>query len=146
MIRIFLALLVVALAGMAGCRSKGFEPPGYVMGCPTGGDKKIKGVDDLIAAKSDPSGNIDDIKIAEMRCAKRGEQLRIEVDLINESKDVRRLAWRFRWLDKEGMRAWAEETWKPELLYGKTRHTVSTVSPSAEAVDFRFVVRNLEQP
>jgi uncharacterized protein YcfL len=145
MIRIVLALLVVALAALAGCRSKGFEHPGYVMGCPTGGDKKVKDVKDLIAAKADPSGNIANIEIVEMRCAERGERLRIEVDLMNDSKDMRRLAWRFRWLDKEGMRAWEEETWKPELLYGKTRHTVSTVSPSREAVDFRFMLMDQDK-
>ncbi|MEQ1882470.1 MAG: YcfL family protein [Burkholderiales bacterium] len=145
MIRIVLALLIVALAGLAGCRSKGFEHPGSVMGCPTGGDKKIKDTQDLIAAKADPSGNIADIEIVEMRCAERGERLRIEIDLKNDSKDVRRLAWRFRWLDKEGMRAWEEETWKPELLYGNTRHTVSTVSPSREAVDFRFMLMDQDK-
>ena len=145
MIRFLVALLLVA-ASLMGCQSKGFEPAGYVMGCPTGGDKKIKNSNDLLKAKVESSGALADVEVLELRCSNRGDRLRVEVDLMNQSKDVRRLAWRFRWLDKEGMRAWAEETWKPELLYGKTRHTVSTVSPSAEAVDFRFVVRNQEQP
>ncbi|MFN0039702.1 MAG: YcfL family protein [Burkholderiales bacterium] len=143
MIRKFLALFFLA-ASLIGCQSKGYEPAGYVMGCPTGGDKKIKNSNDLLKAKVESSGALADVEVIEMRCSDRGDRLRIEVDLMNRSKDDRRLTWRFRWLDKEGMRAWAEETWKPELLYGKTRHTVSTVSPSAEAVDFRFVVRNLE--
>jgi uncharacterized protein YcfL len=145
MIRIVLAVLIFALAGLAGCRSKGFEHPGYVMGCPTGGNKKIKDTQDLIAAKAETSNSVANIEIVEIRCAERGERLRIEVDLMNDSKEIRRLAWRFRWLDKEGMRAWEEETWKPELLYGKTRHTVSTVSPSRDAVDFRFLMLDQNQ-
>ncbi len=138
-VRLF-TLFLAALFALAGCGGNKFERPGYAFGCPTGGDKKIKDKEDLIAAKVERSGDTGDIEITDMRCSDRSSLLRIDVDLRNESKDVRRIAYRFRWLDKEGMRAWEDESWKPVLLYGSTNYTVTTLSPSQEATDFRIVL------
>jgi hypothetical protein len=38
-----------------------------------------------------------------------------------------------------------EEAWKPILVYGLSRHLVETVSPTAKAVDFKFVLMDQEE-
>ena len=81
----------------------------------------------------------------DLRCSERAGLLRIDVDLKNESREVRRIAYRFRWLDKEGMRAWDDESWKPLLIYGNTLYTVTTMSPSQDATDFRVVVMDQDK-
>jgi uncharacterized protein YcfL len=140
-----LTLLLAAMFALAGCGGSKFERPGYVFGCPTGGNKKIKDKESLIMAKVERSGKTDDIEISDLRCSERSSLLRIDVDLKNDGKDVRRIAYRFRWLDKEGMRAWDDESWKPLLLYANTNYTVTTLSPSHEATDFRIVLLNQDK-
>jgi hypothetical protein len=135
-----LTLMMLAAVAAAGCGGNRFERPGYAFGCPTGMEKKISDKEGLIEAKVEGAGNVGDVRVVDMRCTERGNLLRIDVDLNNASKNVRRIAYRFRWLDKEGMRAWDDEAWKPVLIYGKTLHTVSALSPSQDAADFRLVL------
>jgi uncharacterized protein YcfL len=54
------------------------------------------------------------------------------------------MAYKFRWIDREGMRAWEEETWKPVLLYDNSNLVINGVSPTNKAVDFRLVLRSDE--
>jgi len=140
-----LTVLLAAVFALAGCGGSKFERPGYAFGCPTGGNKKIKDKESLIVAKVERSGKTDDIEVADLRCSERSSLLRIDIDLKNEAKDVRRIAYRFRWLDKEGMRAWDDESWKPLLLYANTNYTVTTLSPSQEATDFRIVLMDQDK-
>ena len=140
-----LTLFLAAMFALAGCGGSKFERPGYAFGCPTGGDKKIKDKENLIAAKVERSGKTDDIEVTDLRCSDRSSLLRIDVDLKNDGKEVRRIAYRFRWLDKEGMRAWDDESWKPLLLYANTNYTVTTLSPSQEATDFRIVLMDQDK-
>ncbi len=137
--------LCAAMFALTGCGGNKFERPGYAFGCSTGGDKKIKDKDSLIMAKVERSGKTDDIEVTDLRCSDRGSLQRIDVDLTNDSKEVRRIAYRFRWLDKEGMRAWEDESWKPLLLYANTNYTVTTLSPSPEATDFRIVLMDQDK-
>lgn len=138
-IRMLIAILAAATA-LAACGGNRYERPGYAFGCPTGMEKKITDKDALIESKVEKSGGVRDIEVVDLRCTERGDLLRIDVELRNESRDVRRVAYRFRWLDREGMRAWDDESWKPVLIYGKTLHTVTTVSPSVDAADFRMML------
>jgi uncharacterized protein YcfL len=140
-----LTLLLAAVFALAACGGSKFERPGYAFGCPTGDNKKIKDKESLIVAKVERSGKTDDIEVADLRCSERSSLLRIDIDLKNDSKDVRRIAYRFRWLDKEGMRAWDDESWKPLLLYANTNYTVTTLSPSQEATDFRIVLMDQDK-
>jgi uncharacterized protein YcfL len=135
-----LATILIASIAVAGCSGNKFERPGFTYGCPTGDNKKISSKEDLIKAKLEIAGSLPDIEVVDLRCSERASLLRIDVDLKNEGKEVRRIAYRFRWLDKEGMRAWDDESWKPLLIYGNTLYTVTTMSPSQEATDFRVVV------
>lgn len=139
-----LALLPLFLA--AGCGGNKYERDGYAFGCPTGMEKKIKSKEALIKAKLEESGDIPYIEVTDMRCSDRSQLMRIEVDVRNDSEEAHRVAYRFRWLDREGMRAWEDESWKPLMIYGKTHHTIATSSPSQDAVDFRVEMRSLDKP
>lgn len=140
-----LTTILIVSIGVAGCGGNKFERPGFAYGCPTGDNKKINSKEDLIKAKVEVAGSLPNVEVVDLRCSERASLLRIDVDLKNESKEVRRIAYRFRWLDKEGMRAWDDESWKPVLLYGNTLYTVTTMSPSQEATDFRVVVMDQDK-
>ncbi len=136
---------VIASIGLAGCASQTkYEGPGYAYGCPAGAEK-INSKADLIKAKVEMAGSIPHIDVVDLRCAQRSEQLRVDVDLKNTGNDVRRIAYKFRWMDKDGMRAWDDETWKPVLIYGNTIQTLTTQPPTQEATDFRVVVMDQDK-
>ncbi len=140
-----LGTILIASIAVAGCGGSKFERPGFAYGCPTGDNKKIQSKEDLIKAKLEIAGSLPNFEVVDLRCSERAGLLRIDVDLKNESREVRRIAYRFRWLDKEGMRAWDDESWKPLLIYGNTLYTVTTMSPSQDATDFRVVVMDQDK-
>ena len=139
--------LLAALAAtmlIAGCATKkGFEQPGYAFGCPIG-EQKVGSMDDLVKAKTAMEGRRTTIQPTELRCTKTGELLKIDANLNNDSKSVKRIAYKFRWIDREGMRAWEEESWKPLMLYDNSNMMISTVAPTSKAVDFRLILRSDE--
>ncbi len=94
------AIASIVLAGCAG-QTK-YEGPGYAYGCPAGAEK-INSKSDLIKAKVEMAGSIPHIDVVDLRCAQRAGQLRIDVDLKNAGNDVHRIAYKFRWMDKDGM-------------------------------------------
>lgn len=140
------AITLLAALAAAGCAGNKYEREGYAFGCPVGMEKKISDKEELVEAKLEQSGHIPYIVVQDIRCADRGNTMRIEVDLYNEGKEVHRVAYRFNWLDKDGMQAWDEEAWKPLMIYAKTRHTVFTTTPSENATDFRIMLRSQDQP
>jgi uncharacterized protein YcfL len=136
------AAAVLLLA--TGCATKkGFEVPGFAFGCPIG-DTKVSSMDDLVKAKVIVEGRRSTVQATEMRCSKTGDLIRIDANLNNDSRSVRRVAYKFRWIDREGMRASDEEPWKPLMLYDNSNLVVNTVSPSNKAVDFRLILRSEE--
>jgi len=139
---VFAALAATAL--MAGCATKkGFEQPGYAFGCPIG-DQKVSSMDDLVKAKTAMEGRRTTIQPTELRCTKAGDLLKIDANLNNDSSSVKRISYKFRWIDREGMRAADEESWKPLMLYNNSNMMVSTVAPNAKAVDFRLILMSGE--
>jgi len=140
-------VIVTAVAlGMlaAGCATKkGFEVPGYAFGCPVG-ETKVGSMDDLVKAKVVTEGRRSTVQATEMRCARTGDLLKIDANLNNDSKSVKRVSYKFRWIDREGMRAWEEESWKPVMLYDNSNLMLNTVSPTTKAVDFRLILRSDE--
>jgi uncharacterized protein YcfL len=136
------AALMAALA--AGCATKkGFEKPGFAFGCPIG-ETKVGSMEDLVRAKVLSEGRRTTIQATEMRCSQAGDLLRIDANLNNDSRSVKRIAYKFRWIDREGMRAWEEEPWKPLMLYENSNLVVNTISPTNKAVDFRLILRSEE--
>jgi uncharacterized protein YcfL len=135
---------LAALALTAGCATKkGFEQPGFAFGCPIG-EARVSSMDDLVKVKTAMEGRRTTIQPTEMRCSKAGDLIKIDANLNNDSKSVKRIAYKFRWIDREGMRAAEEETWKPLMLYENSNIVVSTVAPSAKAVDFRLILMSQE--
>jgi uncharacterized protein YcfL len=137
------ALLAIALA--AGCSTKkGFEKPGFAFGCPIG-ETKISSMEDLVKAKTAKEGSRrPDVEIEEIRCTTTGDLMKVDVVVFNDESDVERLQYKFRWMDAEGMRAADEESWKPLLIYGNARQTVTTIAPNAKARDFKFIFMGQE--
>lgn len=137
-----IALLVAALA--TGCSAKkGFEKPGFSFGCPIG-DAKVSSMEDLVKLKVVHEGKRTTIEPTEMRCTMTGDLQKIDVVLNNDSSQVKRINYKFRWIDREGMRAWDEEVWKPLLMYENSNMTVSSVAPTNKAVDFRLILLSQE--
>jgi uncharacterized protein YcfL len=129
---------------LSGCATKkGFEQPGFAFGCPIG-DAKVSSMDDLVKSKVALEGRRTTIQPTEMRCTKAGDLMKIDANLNNDSKSVKRIAYKFRWIDREGMRASEEESWKPIMLYENSNLMVSSVSPNSKAVDFRLILMSQE--
>jgi uncharacterized protein YcfL len=136
------ALATMALA--AGCATKkGFEQPGFAFGCPIG-DTKVSSMDDLVKSKTAMEGRRTTIQATEMRCTKAGDLMKIDANLNNDSKTVKRIAYKFRWIDREGMRAADEESWKPVMMYENSNLMVNAVAPNPKAVDFRLILMSQE--
>ena len=137
-----LAALVAAL--VTGCATKkGFEQPGYAFGCPIG-EAKVSSMDDLVKVKTVSEGRRTTIQATELRCSKTGDLMKIDANLNNDSKSVKRIAYKFRWIDREGMRAADEESWKPLMMYENSNMVINTISPSNKAADFRLILRSEE--
>ena len=137
-------LVALVVAAVSGCATKkGFEQPGFAFGCPIG-DAKVGSMDDLVKAKVAMEGRRTTIQPTEMRCTKTGDLIKIDANLNNDSKSVKRIAYKFRWIDREGMRAAEEESWKPLMLYENSNLMVQGVAPSAKAVDFRLILMSQE--
>jgi len=137
-----IALLVAALG--TGCAAKkGFEKPGFSFGCPIG-DAKVSSMEDLVKLKVVYEGKRTTIQATEMRCTMTGDLYKVDVNLNNDSSQVKRINYKFRWIDREEMRAWEEETWKPLLMYENSNLPVSAVAPTNKAVDFRLILLSQE--
>lgn len=135
---------LAAAALAAGCATqKGFEKPGFAFGCPIG-ESKVSSMGDLVKLKVMSEGKRTTIQATDMRCSTSGDLLKIDANLNNDSSTVKRIAYKFRWIDREGMRAWEEEGWKPLLMYDNSNLVINTVSPTNKAVDFRLILRSQE--
>jgi len=136
------ALLATAL--VSGCATKkGFEKPGFAFGCPLG-EAKVSSMDDLVKLKTLSEGKRTTIIATEMRCSNSGDLIKVDANLNNDSSTVKRISYKFRWIDREGMRAWDEEVWKPLLMYENSNLNVNSIAPTNKAVDFRLILRSQE--
>ena len=144
MTRTWLIPAVLGMALAAGCSTKkGFEKPGFAFGCPIG-EAKVSSMDDLVRTKVLAEGRRTTIQATEMRCSQSGDLMRIDANLNNDSRTVKRIAYKFRWIDREGMRAWEEEPWKPVMLYENSNLVINTIAPTNKAADFRLILRSEE--
>jgi uncharacterized protein YcfL len=142
-VHILLLVLTTALAVGACGTKKGFEKPGFAYGCPIG-QTKIGSMEDLIKAKTGMEGKRTTIAVTEMKCTMIGDLLKIDAMLNNDSSMVKRVAYKFRWIDREGMRAAEEESWKPLMIYENSNHIVTAVAPSNKAVDYKLILLSQE--
>jgi len=136
--------LLLAAALTAGCSTpKGFEKPGFAFGCPLG-EAKAGSMEDLVKLKVQSEGKRTTIVATELRCSMTGDLIKINANLNNDSSTVKRISYKFRWIDREGVRAWDEEPWKPLMMYENSNFPIDGISPTAKAVDFRLILRSQE--
>ena len=99
----------------------------------------------LAACSSTPSmkdmtvrmGDTESIQITDMRSLIRNGVLTAQVTILNDSKS-NLVAYRFKWIGKNGMAVTDEEAWKPVTI-GKGQSTVIMgIAPTPDATDFRF--------
>ena len=139
------SIIALATAILAtGCTTQqGFEKAGFAYGCPLG-DTKAGSMDDLVKLKVMTEGKRTTIRPTELRCTMAGDLLKIDANLNNDSSSVKRISYKFSWIDRQGMRAWEEEAWKPLLMYDNSNLVINTVSPTNKAMDFRLILRSQE--
>jgi len=83
-----------------------------------------------------------DIGISDLRATIQGRLLRVQADLSNTSVSDRQVYYRFEWLDQQGIAVWDDEPWKPIIVYGLNKQTLSVSSPTFKATRFRLVVQS----
>ena len=44
--------------------------------------------------------------------------------------------------DQDGFTVWDEEPWKPVIVYGSQKQTISVVAPTFKATDFRLILQS----
>jgi uncharacterized protein YcfL len=135
-------VILLAAALSAGCASKSPAPPERPLtafGCPIG-SQRIHSMEDLLQAKVATAGSVPDVKVTELHCTMQNDLLRIDATIANGAGDVRRIAYRFEWVDRNGAKAWNDESWKPVYLYERSRETVVSTAPTGQAVDFHLVL------
>jgi uncharacterized protein YcfL len=141
---LFVLILAACVLAAAGCaKKKGFEKPGFAYGCPLG-EAKVSSMEQLIGVKASVEGKRTTIAVTEMRCTTTGDLLKIDATLNNDSSKVKRVAYKFRWIDREGMRAADEESWKPLMMYENSNQLVTAVAPTNKAVDFKLILLSQE--
>ena len=147
-IRMLTAL--AALCALTACATKpgvvrtpGVEQPAFTTGCPTPGTT-VESMRELVLSKVEKEGTRTAVEVIELRCRMSGTLLKIEAGLSNRSANIQRVAYKFRWIDREGMRAAEEEAWKPIMLYDSSNQIVSAIAPTPKAADFRLVLLSQE--
>jgi uncharacterized protein YcfL len=82
-------------------------------------------------------------RVAALNQAKvSGDLLKVQATVENLKNGARTLHYKFEWVDQEGMAVDSpNETWKTITLQGRETGTVSTVSITPRAVDFRLKLR-----
>lgn len=95
-----------------------------------------------MASKIEEMGKMLYLTVTDLRATKRDNLLRIQAEVSNSSAGNQQLYYRFKWLDRDGFTVWEDEPWKPLLVYGNQRQTISVVSPTFKATDFRLILQS----
>ena len=95
-----------------------------------------------IASKLEEQGKMNNLKVTDLRAAKRDNLLRIQVEVTNISSGNQQLYYRFKWLDNNGFTVWDEEPWKPLIIYGNQKQMINVSSPTFKATDFRLILQS----
>jgi len=82
------------------------------------------------------------IGIGDLRATRQDRLLRVQAELNNNSATNRQVYYRSEWMDQQGLAVWDDEPWKPLIVYGNNKQTISVSSPSFKATSFRLVVQN----
>lgn len=95
-----------------------------------------------IASRVEEMGPLNNLKVSDLRAAKRDNLLRIQAEITNTSSANQQLYYRFKWLDRDGFSVWDDEPWKPLIVYGNQKQQIGVVAPTFKATDFRLVLQS----
>jgi uncharacterized protein YcfL len=99
----------------------------------------------LMAACSSPtevermtvrSGSTSDIKITDLRSVERNGLLTAQATIVNKGNS-KPVAYRFRWLSKDGAKVAEDEAWKPLTISEGRTEVIEGIAPTPQAKDFR---------
>ena len=93
-------------------------------------------------SKIEEQGKMNNLKVTDLRATKRDNLLRVQAEVSNTSNSNQQLYYRFKWLDQDGFTVWDEEPWKPVIVYGSQKQTISVVAPTFKATDFRLILQS----
>lgn len=80
--------------------------------------------------------------VALNQSAVSGDLIKVQATVENLKNRLRTLNYKFEWVDRDGMAVDSpNETWKSIQLQGRETATISTVSVTPRAVDFRLKFR-----
>lgn len=95
-----------------------------------------------IQSKLEEQGKMSNLRVTDLRAAKRNNLLNIQAEVSNLSTGNQQLYYRFKWLDRDGFTVWQDEPWKPMLVYGKQKQVINVVAPTFKATDFRLILQS----
>lgn len=81
------------------------------------------------------------IGISDLRATRHNRLLIVQAELNNSLATNRQVFYRFEWMDQQGLAVWDDEPWKPLIVYGNNKQTISVSSPSFKATSFRLVIQ-----
>ena len=96
-----------------------------------------------IASKLELLGWIDNLKVTDLRAAKKDNLWRIQVEVTNFSSSSQQINYRFKWLDANGFMVWDDEPWKPLTIYGNQKQMINVSSPTFKATDVRIMLQSM---
>jgi uncharacterized protein YcfL len=128
--------VLIIVAAVAGCKSKGPLPPSE--SCP--GFEQAGSTSKLVKNKVQFLGD-PDVDIVELRCVSNEGILRIDIDMENEKGRNQQIEYRFLWFEDNGMSVSPEEAWKPLTLYPDEKRTIRTAAPGVSAKDFKLLIK-----
>lgn len=97
-----------------------------------------------ISSKIENQGVVRNVKVTDLRQRRRDNLIHIQAEITNLTNKNQQIYYRFKWLDQNGFNAWEDEVWKPLLVYGSQKKTITTVSPTFNATDFRLILQSSE--
>jgi uncharacterized protein YcfL len=95
-----------------------------------------------IASKIEEQGAMKYLKVTGLQAARRDGLLKVQAEVSNTDNGNQQLYYRFKWLDQDGFTVWEEEPWKPLVIYGLQKKTISVVAPTFKATDFRLQLQS----
>jgi len=82
-------------------------------------------------------GDTDNIEVVDMRSVVRNGILTVQAKIKN-TKENALISYRFNWFNKNGMKVFDDEAWKPLTIPKDHIREITGVAPTPEASDFKL--------
>lgn len=137
--QLFAAALPLALAvGFSACAAS----VNTIENADAGAEKKLLNDRRIIT----DSGTVDKATPIEIRTGTTpdGAVLRIQLEVMNRTRDIGRLAYLVEWYDAQGLKIEVPTVWKPLVIQPAKIESITAVAPNAAAKDFRISLKRSE--